>query len=188
MHHSRTRLPDSNESCTTWHHGRVLTSLPTAPYSRRNALKIAGAASVGALTFGVTSCSDTGTATATAEVDQLIAQADRARADATAASAAIALAPERVSALTTISAERAAHATALDDEISRAAGRAPGATTPTVTTTASVPPAGIDSLRESLAESARDAGDLARTASGYRAGLLGSVSASCATQVVVLLS
>lgn len=151
-------------------------------------MKIAGAASIGAVAVTATACSDNGTAKTAAEVDQLITQAARARADASAASSAIALAPERVSALTTISAERKAHADALDAEIARAAGTTPSATTAPSSSTVAPPPTGVDALRTTLTESARSAGDLARTVSGYRAGLLGSVSASCATQVAVLLS
>ena len=166
----------------------MLTPLPTTSHSRRSALKIAGAASIGAIAFAATACTDNGSAQAAVEVDQLTAQADRARADAAAASNSIALAPERVSALTTISAERTAHADALDAEIARAAGGTAGTTsTPSASSTAAAAPTGVDAVRASLAESARSAADLARTASGYRAGLLGSISAACATQTAVLL-
>ncbi|KJF22196.1 MULTISPECIES: hypothetical protein [Rhodococcus] len=166
----------------------MLTPLSTTSHSRRSALKIAGAASIGAIAFAATACTDNGSAQAAVEVDQLTSQADRARADAAAASNSIALAPERVAALTTISAERTAHADALDAEIARAAGGGAGTTsTPSASSTAPAAPAGIDAVRASLAESARSAADLARTTSGYRAGLLGSISAACATQTAVLL-
>ena len=169
----------------------MLTPLSTTSHSRRSALKIAGAASIGAIAFAATACTDNGSAQAAVEVDQLTSQADRARADAAAASNSIALAPERVAALTTISAERTAHADALDAEIARAAGGGTGTTstpsTPSASSTAPAAPAGIDAVRASLAESARSAADLARTTSGYRAGLLGSISAACATQAAVLL-
>ncbi|WP_424809604.1 hypothetical protein [Rhodococcus sp. 27YEA15] len=158
---------------------------------------MAGAASVGAATLAVSACSDDSRAQS-AEVDKLLAQADRARADATAANAAIALAPERSAALTTISTERTAHATELDAEIARAAGRNGRGTTtepsdPTTATTGpsdpttAATPADVAALRTALGESARSAADLARTMSGYRAGLLASVSAACSAQTAVLL-
>ncbi|MBY6385125.1 hypothetical protein EEB12_03095 [Rhodococcus sp. WS1] len=144
------------------------------------------AAALGAAAFSLSACTDTGTAEAAAEVDQLTAQAERARSDAAAATAAIALAPDKSASLTTISAERTAHALELDAEIARAAGGGATTTAPPSTSVANAP-TGVDTLRTSLNDSARSAADLARTMSGYRAGLLGSISASCSTQVAVLL-
>lgn len=145
------------------------------------------AAALGAAAFSLSACTDNGTAEAAAEVDQLTAQADRARSDAAAATAAIALAPDKSASLTTISAERTAHALELDAEIARAAGSGASATTAPPSTSVANAPAGVETLSTSLADSARSAADLARTMSGYRAGLLGSISASCSTQVAVLL-
>lgn len=45
----------------------------------------------------------------------------------------------------------------------------------------------VEALRERLNRSQREAADLARTLSGYRAGLLASISASCAVQTAVML-
>ncbi|MBJ7478945.1 hypothetical protein ACIQYW_22605 [Rhodococcus erythropolis] len=145
------------------------------------------AAALGAAAFSLSACTDDGTAEAAAEVDQLTAQAERARADAAAATAAIALAPDKSASLTTISAERTAHALELDAEIARAAGGGAATTTAPPSTSVANAPTGVESLSTSLADSARSAADLARTMSGYRAGLLGSISASCSTQVAVLL-
>ncbi|MFD6513752.1 hypothetical protein [Rhodococcus sp. NPDC060176] len=144
------------------------------------------AAALGAAAFTLSACTDDGTAEAAAEVDQLTAQAERARSDAASATAAIALAPDKSAPLTTISAERTAHALELDAEIARAAGGS-ATTTASPSTSAANAPTGVDALGTSLADSARSAADLARTMSGYRAGLLGSISASCSTQVAVLL-
>ncbi|MGR6521498.1 hypothetical protein [Rhodococcus sp. MS13] len=144
------------------------------------------AAALGAAAFSLSACTDNGTAEAAAEVDQLTAQAERARSDAAAATAAIALAPDKSASLTTISAERTAHALELDAEIARAAGGGATTTAPPSTSVANAP-TGVDTLRTSLNDSARSAADLARTMSGFRAGLLGSISASCSTQVAVLL-
>jgi hypothetical protein len=43
-------------------------------------------------------------------------------------------------------------------------------------------------LRDRITKSQQSAADLARTQSGYRAGLLASISAACATEAVVLLA
>lgn len=132
----------------------------------------------------VAGCSSSGDADTPAEVDALTEQARAARRDAANATATIAGRPDLAAALGVIAAERTAHADALDEEIARAAS------TPTSSTTATTPaaaPVPIDQLRADLAGSQRDAGKLARTQSGYRAGLLGSISASCAAQQVVLL-
>jgi hypothetical protein len=118
------------------------------------------------------------------EPDPLIAQAQRARTDAALAGALVAVAPERADALATIGAERTTHAEALDAEVARLAGA-----TPTSPTTAPLPAEAptVELLRERLNRSQRDAADLARTLRGYRAGLLASVSAACATETAVLL-
>lgn len=155
------------------------------PLSRRAAIKMTGTTvMLGAASATLAAC-DTGGEERAAAVDQLVDQADRARADAAAATAAIALVPDKSVQLTTISTERTAHAAELDAEITRAAGAGPTTSTPAPATTA---PSGLDAVRTSLTESARAAADLGRTMTGYRAGLLASVSASCTAQVAVLLA
>ncbi|WUI67118.1 hypothetical protein OHQ90_31800 [Nocardia sp. NBC_00403] len=171
---------------------------------RRTALRIAGGGTVGALTLGAAvGCADD----TIYEPDPLAAQEVLARADAVAATAAIALTPQRHAALTTIASERTAHADALRAEINRVIGVFGDGTTPTHRTrsmdtpadTGSAPaasgaavppitPPTIDQLRDRLAASQQSAGDLARTLSGYRAGLLASISAACATEAGVLLT
>jgi hypothetical protein len=49
-------------------------------------------------------------------------------------------------------------------------------------------PPTVEALRAQLAESRKTAADLARALSGYRAGLLASISAACAVQAGVLLA
>ncbi|WP_433525737.1 hypothetical protein ACQPZ2_12860 [Nocardia pseudovaccinii] len=170
---------------------------------RRTALRLAGGTTVGALAVGaVAGCTDK----TVYQPDPLAAQENLARADAAAATAAIAVTPQRHAALTAIADERTAHADALRAEINRVIGVYGDGTTPTHRTREVSPsasgtspaasggsgspttPPSIDELRTRLAKSQQFAGDLARTQSGYRAGLLASISASCAAQAGVLLA
>ncbi len=152
--------------------------------SRRTLLRWSGAALGSAGGFTVAGCA--ASPDEDTEPDPLIAQAQRARTDAALAGALVAVAPERADALATIGAERTTHAQALDAEIARLVGGTP--TSPASSTAA--PPVeapSVELLRERLTRSQRDAADLARTLRGYRAGLLASVSAACATETAVLL-
>ncbi|WP_138999058.1 hypothetical protein [Rhodococcus zopfii] len=162
--------------------------MPTRPHlplvSRRTLLRWSGAALGSAGGFTVAGCA--ASPDEDTEPDPLIAQAQRARTDAALAGALVAVAPERADALATIGAERTTHAQALDAEIARLVGGTP--TSPASSTAA--PPVeapSVELLRERLTRSQRDAADLARTLRGYRAGLLASVSAACATETAVLL-
>lgn len=126
--------------------------------------------------------------------DPLEDQLKAARRDSEmAAAAAKGAPPTAVPALTVIAAERGRHATALVEELARAAGKP----TPTAAETATVasgapatpakpaPPPGVDDVTRALRESADSAAKLAPTLSGYRAGLLGSIAAACATSLAV---
>jgi hypothetical protein len=176
----------------------------TAALDRRSALRLAGGGTVGVLALGAAAgCADK----TVYEPDPLAAQEVSARADAAAATAAIALTPQRHGALTTIASERTAHADALLAEINRVIGTYGDGTTPTHrtraldapansgpspatsgTAVAPVTPPTIDQLRDRITNSQQSAADLARTQSGYRAGLLASISAACATEAGVLLA
>lgn len=161
-----------------------LSSHPgSAPLPRRSVLRMAGAGlGLGLAGLAVTACSPDDSAQS---VDPLIALSRSARQDAATASAMATKFPDRATALTQIGTERAAHADAFDREIARAAG------TTTASTTASAvapePTTTLDQLRATLRQSQRQASDVARDLSGYRAGLTGSVSAACAAEVAVLL-
>lgn len=118
--------------------------------------------------------------------DPLEAQLEAARRDSDLASAAAAGAtPVVARALTVVAEERARHATALIEELARAAGRpTPTETSPEAspTTTAAgpaPPPPVLRDVIEALRRSARSASELAPTLSGYRAGLMGSIAAAC---------
>lgn len=177
----------------TWHDGPVRTPPTTPLLSRRSVIRLAGTAALG--TAGavlLAGCTDSGE-TSEPEIDPLVAQADLARRDAATAAAVVTVAPERAEALAVVGSERTAHAEALDTEIARVAGTDPSASGTASTSTAAAPsgsaaaPPTLDQLRGELAQSQRSAADLARIQSGFRAGLLGSISAACATHTAVLL-
>lgn len=154
--------------------------------SRRTVLRWSSAAVCG---LGITTITACGASDEdAAEPDPLAGQATRARTDAAIATALLARSPELSAALTTIAAERTAHADALETEIARMEGATTSFTPPSTTATT---PTGelpnVGELRERLNRSQREAADLARTLSGYRAGLLASISASCAVQTAVML-
>lgn len=108
-----------------------------------------------------------------------LARHDRDLATAAAKAARPALAP----ALTEVAAERERHATALIEEIARAARKptpvASDTTSPTTTSASATPPPSVDDVVATLRSSAESAATLAPTLSGYRAGLMGSIAASC---------
>lgn len=164
-----------------------------ADISRRRVLLSAAAL---ALLGATAACSTT---TPQPEVDDLTAQWDRARADsALAADAAAAQPPQApvTRALNAVATDRTAHAKALSDELTRMTGSAPAnTTTATTKSTAKAAPgagtdnsaASVDDVVNALKESADRAAGLARRLSGYRAGLLGSIAASCTAGYTVAL-
>ncbi|MFE3257128.1 hypothetical protein ACFXPS_16695 [Nocardia sp. NPDC059091] len=164
---------------------------PLSAVNRRSALRLAGGGALAvAAVSALAACTRNDTPAAP---DPLIAQETSARTDATAATAAIATSPDKAGALQTIATQRTAHADALRTEIDRAIGvygdgSTPSRRTPPVTPTAPVPPPGVAVLRTQLQQSQRSAADLSAQLSGYRAGLLSSISASCATHAGVLLA
>ncbi|TQK31613.1 hypothetical protein [Arthrobacter sp. SLBN-53] len=132
-----------------------------------------------------------------ADLDDLQTGFDRARSDSElAGDAATALTgPSRqsqVAALTSIAAERSAHADALAAEITRlTAGEGPATATSTTPTTATAPdPATAPTVAkviEELRGSAEQAARAAEGLTGYRAGLFGSISAACTAAYLVAL-
>ena len=123
------------------------------------------------------------------EVDELAAQLDRARADSQLAADAAAATPPppTAQALTAVASERAAHAQALSDELVRMVGKnAPTTTSSSTTAPAAKAPTTADVIA-ALRQSADAASQLAAKQSGYRAGLLGSIAASCTAAYTVAL-
>ena len=157
------------------------------PVSRRRIL--IGAATLAVLGAAATGCAEPAPRP---DVDAMTGQLDRARADSDLATLAAAGAPPALAkVLTSVAAERSAHARALTDELTRMLGAIPTTTassTPaTTTTTAAAKPPSARDVGDALKESARSAGDLAAQQSGYRAGLLGSIAAACTAALVVAL-
>jgi hypothetical protein len=135
------------------------------------------------------------------EVDAVLGQLERAHSGGElAGNAAAAALPTLAAALTVVAGQRAAHAKALTDEITRITGEAPQTssttpmsttTTPSSATTTSGPPPTPPSAADvvaALAQSADGASLLATQQSGYRAGLLGSIAAACTAAATVALA
>jgi hypothetical protein len=124
------------------------------------------------------------------DLDDLMTQLDMARSDSRLASdAATAANPAMRPALAAVSSERSKHAEALSDEIARLTGE-PTTSSPTTTTT-SVGQATTPTAKDVIAALRTSADSAAQTAaqlSGYRAGLLGSIAASCTAAYTVALA
>jgi hypothetical protein len=126
-------------------------------------------------------------------VDELEAQLALARRDSELAAAAAVGASQPVNAaLTEVAAERTKHAQALTTDNARLAvhptATSAAATSPTSTRAAAAPPPPLADVVRSLRASADSARQLAGTSSGYRAGLLGSIAASCTASYSVALA
>jgi hypothetical protein len=125
------------------------------------------------------------------ELAELTSQLDMAHRDSQLASdAADAAKPPLRAALAAVSSDRSKHAEALTSEIARLTGE-PATSTSATTTTPSAAPAPAPSARDvadALKKSADSAGRLAAQMSGYRAGLLGSIAASCTAAFTVALA
>lgn len=129
-----------------------------------------------------------GSSTPSPEVGELTAQLDRARADSQLATdAAAAAKPPLAEALNAVAAERLAHAQALTDELVRMVGDAAPTATPTSTTSEAAEAPTVKDVIGALKTSAENATELAAKFSGYRAGLLGSIAASCTAAYTVAL-
>ncbi len=123
------------------------------------------------------------------DLDDLTAQLDRARSDSQLASdAAMTAAPPLRPALAAVSSDRSKHAEALSNEIARLRGHA-GTSSSAATTSAAQPnPPTTKDVIAALRGSADSAAQSAARMSGYRAGLLGSIAASCTAAYTVALA
>ncbi len=128
------------------------------------------------------------------KVDELKAQSELALQDSELASAAATAAdPAMAAALKQVAADRARHAQALDTEITRLAGSTSSSTRTTSTqmttsATPAGPPPSVTDVVNALRAAADSARQLATTSSGYRAGLLASIVASCTAAYTVALA
>lgn len=161
---------------------------PAPPVSRRRLL--IGATALAALGTAGVGC---GSSEPPAELADLTTALDRARADSRlAAGAAQHTRGLTGQALEAVATERSAHAEALSDEIARLTGRpAPStdaaATTPP-TSSANGPEPTVDDVVAALRTSADRSATSASRLTGYRAGLLGSISAACTAAFTVALA
>jgi len=122
-------------------------------------------------------------------VDELEAQLTLARRDSELATAAAVGASQPVNAaLTEVAAERTKHAQALTAEIARLTVDPTSTSRETTTPAVAAPPPPLADVIRSLRASADSARQLAGTSSGYRAGLLGSIAASCTASYSVALA
>lgn len=148
---------------------------------------LTGGVALAALAIAAPACSSP---PAPPTVDELEAQVSLARQDSELATAAAVGASEQVNrALKQVATERAQHAQALTTEIQRLAPPSSATSSPTTTASAAAtPPPPLASVVTSLKASADSARQLATTSSGYRAGLLGSIAASCTASYTVALA
>lgn len=159
---------------------------PLPAVSRRHMLL--GTAALAA--FGLTAAA-CGESPPPPDLDDLVSQLDLARSDSQLALDAAATARPRLRpALTTVAAERSDHARALSDEIARLTGEPAASTTTTMTTTTGAQATALTAkdVVDALRKSADSAGQSAARMSGYRAGLLGSIAASCTAAYTVALA
>ena len=117
--------------------------------------------------------------------DPLAALAAQARSDAALATAVASAAPQLAAAATEIAAARTSHAEVLQAEVDRE--RPPASSTRPKPPAAPAPP--VDpaaALVDALTSAEQKAAELVPSVPRYRAGLLGSVAAGCASLRVVL--
>ncbi|SOJ54437.1 hypothetical protein MSIMFB_01933 [Mycobacterium simulans] len=157
---------------------------------------LAGGAALAALGVVTTACGES--TPKPPAVEELLGPLEQARHDsalASAAAGAVGSPPQIAAALTVVASQRAAHARALATEIARAAGKLVSATSETSTSSPSPtepaapppPPPPVSDVVDSLRASAESASRLVATSSGYRAGLLASIAASCTASYTVAL-
>jgi hypothetical protein len=160
---------------------------------------LAGGAALAALGVVASACGES--PPKAPAVEELLGPLDQARHDsalAGAAAAAVDNPPQIAAALTVVATQRAAHARALDTEIFRAAGKFSSSSSETASPSPSPsapgtppppppPPPPLADVVNSLRASAESASRLVATSLGYRAGLLGSIAASCTASYTVAL-
>jgi hypothetical protein len=120
--------------------------------------------------------------------DPLVDMAARARSDAASAAAVAKTVPAVAAGAKAVAAVRTQHATALQKEVDRA--RPPASSTKAPPPEAKKPPANGPAARKSLVDALtaaeQEAAKLVPTVERYRAGLVGSIAASCASLREVL--
>jgi hypothetical protein len=166
--------------------------VPSAvPVTNRRGV-LAGGAALAALGVVASACGES--PPKPPAVEELQGPLDQARHDsALAAAAAVGNPPQIAAALTVVANQRAAHARALSTEIARATGKLSSSSSETASPSPTEPgappppPPPLADVVNSLRTSAESASRLVATSSGYRAGLLGSIAASCTASYTVAL-
>jgi hypothetical protein len=148
-------------------------------FSRRAALRL------GALAALVPVAACTPDSDESAPPDPLIKLAAQARTDAALAAAIAEAQPNLAAAATEVANARTEHAKVLQAEVDRA-NPPVSSSAPAPPTTAEVPSDGVTTLTEALTSAEKAAADLVPSVPAYRAGMLGSVAAGCASLRVVL--
>lgn len=116
--------------------------------------------------------------------DPLVDLVAQARADAALAKAVAAAQPAVAAAANAVAEVRGEHAKVLKAEVDRA--RPPAPSSSSSAPAPSVPAADVAALVDALTAAEKSAADLVPSVERYRAGLLGSVAAACASLRVVL--
>lgn len=153
-----------------------------SPFPRRALLR-AGVAGIAATTL--VSC--TSEPSAPDKPDPLAALAASARADAASAKAIADALPDLAGPAGEVATARGEHAKALQREVDRE--RPPASKSPAPKNAPTPPPDSASArtmLTEALTAAEKQAGDLVPTVPRYRAGLVGSVAAGCASLREVL--
>ncbi len=168
--------------------------LSEVPVTNRRGV-LAGGAALAALGVVASACGES--PPKPPAVEELLGPLDQARRDsalAAAAAGAVGNPPQIAAALTVVATQRAAHARALSTEIARAAGKWTSSSTKTTSASPAAepatpppPPPPVTDVVNALRASAESASRLVATSSGYRAGLLGSITASCTASYLIAL-
>jgi hypothetical protein len=148
--------------------------------SRRAALRLGTFA---ALVWAVPAC--TPEPAAPPPPDPLADLAAQARADATLATAIASAQPALAAAATEVADARTEHAKVLQAEVDRARPPVSSSKPARKTTAPEVPADGAAALVKALTDAEKQAADLVPSVPRYRAGMLGSVAAGCASLLVV---
>jgi hypothetical protein len=152
-------------------------------FSRRAALRLG--LSLGAASALVPVAACTSEPEAPPPPDPLADLAAQARADATLAQAIATAQPGIAAVATEIAQARDEHAAVLQAEVDRAQPPV-SSSAPRTPTAPEVPADGVAALVEALTSAEKQAADLVPSVPRYRAGMLGSVAAGCASLRVVL--
>lgn len=167
--------------------------MPSHPPTLNRRRVLVGVAALAALGVTAAGCGDP---PPPPDLDDLTTALDRARSDSRLADDVAGTSRGKLAdALAGIAAQRSAHAEALAEEIVRMTGHpapATSMTTPpgalTTTTATSVPAPTAKDVIGALRTSADSATQAAGALTGYRAGLLASIAASCTAAYTVTLA